>query len=136
MSTEITDALLAERIRDVLKLAGKSQRDVSRELEIPYRSVQTYLAGETRIPATFLLALCQNIGLEPDYLVSGDFRPRRADLYDAVIRALDDMGLLPPRDELDNSGQRAEVAGHITATIREAYDRYRRESTFKGRKPD
>jgi transcriptional regulator with XRE-family HTH domain len=135
MSNEITDAFLAERLREVLKLTGKSQRHVSRALEVPYRSVQTYLAGETRIPATFLLAICQYLELEPDYLITGDFRPRRLDLYDAVIRGLDDMDLLPDRAILANSTQRVTMAGQITATIREAYDRYRRNSLFKGREP-
>lgn len=131
MSSNLSDAFLAEQIRALLKQVRKSQRDVSRELGVPYRSVQTYLAGETRIPATFLLDLCRWLDVEPEYLTTGEFRLRRSDLYDAVIRGLDGAGLLPDRQKLEESGARVELAHQVTATVVEAYDRYRRETLFK-----
>ena len=135
MSNEITDAALAEKIRELLKLTRKSQMDVSRELGVPYRSVQKYLAGETRIPATFLIALCRSLDVEMDYLVTGDFRPRQWEMVDAVVRALDDLGVLPSRDGVEYAQGRAIVAGTATSTIRESYDRFRREavSGLRGR---
>lgn len=131
MSSELGDIALAELFRELLKLVGKSQRDLSRDIGVPYRSVQKYLSGETRIPASFLIAVCRCLDVEVDFLINGDFRPRQTTLYDAVIRALDDASLLPSRNDLSNAPKRAELAGLITATIRENYDRYRREDISK-----
>lgn len=128
MSIKMTDAELAEKIRELLMTSRKSQMDVSRDLGVPYRSVQKYMSGETRIPATFLIALCRSLDVELDYLVTGDFRPRQWELFDAVIRVLDDLGVLAPRNNTENATGRAVIAGTATATIRESYDRFRREA--------
>jgi transcriptional regulator with XRE-family HTH domain len=129
LSIEITDQELATRLREVLKHVGLSQRDVSLRLGVPYRSVQTYLAAETRLPATFVFSLCQYLGIEADYLLTSDFRLNRWALYDAVTKGLDDAKLLPMRGEKDK--ERVETAMSITMVVQQQYDLLRRADTFK-----
>jgi transcriptional regulator with XRE-family HTH domain len=133
MSNEMSDKILAARLREVIERAGMTHKDVSRSLEMPYRTVQNYLAGENKIPATFMLAVCKLLGVESDYLVSLDFRPRFLDLHDAVIRALDEENLLPTKNTNDSAvlNQRAQLTSKISTMIWESYDRFRRNSLWK-----
>lgn len=134
VSNGVTDEVLAVRLRELLKLTKKSQRDLSRFTGVPYRSVQTYLSGETRIPATFLLAVCTCLDVEPDFLVKGDFKPRKIDLYDAVYKALSEEGLLGIDVTLEDHSRRVRISGEMTFMIGEYYDQFRKKSLFKGKR--
>ncbi|WP_425486578.1 helix-turn-helix domain-containing protein [Chelatococcus caeni] len=135
MSTALNDSQLAARMREVMKLRGVSMRSLSADLGIPYRSVQNYLSGEVRIPATFLLLFCSHIGVEADYFIYGNFHPSHEELYDALFSILLEAGCLPDpkvaRDdetggEVIDSSERIAVARRITAVVSERYDHYRR----------
>jgi len=143
MSTEFDDSELAERLRVILKARGISQRAISKDLGVPYRTVQNYLGGEIRIPAIFFLKLCHYIGIEADYFIYQDFSLSRPDVYDAIIRALEKCDLLPPRPpgdtpqtdaERETWRKRIELASQMAASFGEAYERYRREWLEKGMK--
>lgn len=140
MSTLLSEEELVRSLREILKSKRVSLRDISRDLEVPYRSVQNYIGGETRMPAAFFLNLCVYIGLEPDFLATQDFRPREDDLYDAVWNALHRVEIfkkLPYRisnsrdlndgDETRIQSDQIALARKITVIIAEQYDRYRRE---------
>ncbi|MGO4523977.1 helix-turn-helix domain-containing protein [Microvirga sp. 2MCAF35] len=125
MSSELTDEELVAALKDVLKQKGVSLRQISQDLEIPYRSVQNYLGGETRIPASIFLRICNYLGIESDYFIYKDFRPQASELFDAVYYALDRVGLLPtPNSETDHTNRKIFVAS-LTTAIADHYDRFR-----------
>jgi transcriptional regulator with XRE-family HTH domain len=126
LSNSMTDEGLALRLREVLKLTKTSQRDVCKELSVPYRTLQSYLSGKTRIPAVFLIELGMFLNLELDFIIADKFRPRTMESYDAIFQALDRVQLLPALGEPPQSEKavkRAELASTVAATFRELYDR-------------
>jgi len=92
MSTSLDDATLAGRLRDVLRLKGISLRDISTALDMPYRTIQNYMTGSTKIPATFVFEVCHLIDVEPNYFLYGDFKPQYTDMHSAILEALYDCG--------------------------------------------
>ncbi|MCP5074141.1 MAG: helix-turn-helix transcriptional regulator [Rhodobacteraceae bacterium] len=131
---ELDDAELARRLRELLKVRKRSQRAVSKELDVPYRTVQNYLSGEVRIPAVFLLRLCHYLDVETDYLIYQNFELPWPDAYDAMIEALDQNALIPaqspsgaPKNETarKNMDLRNNASAKMTASFRAAYSRFR-----------
>lgn len=129
---------LINALKAALKVRGVSMTQLSRSLHIPYRSLQNYFSGESRLPADVLLAICDYIGLETDYLTKGTFEISHPDLYDTVFKVLGD---LLPHIEINPSGKaalraeittsRAEVQGVATLLalrLNEAYAAYRKSS--------
>lgn len=128
-------------LKSAIKARRVSMRDLSDRLSIPYRSLQNYLSGESRIPADVLLRICAEIGLEADHLLKGSFEISHGDLYDAVYQVFKDV--LPSIDfgpgnrirvREEPSKDRSEVltAAHIlTVRLNEAYAR-NREASFRG----
>ncbi len=138
----LSEEQLLVRLRDVLKRKGVSLRSLSKDLGVPYRSVQNYVGGETRMPASFLLNVCAYVGLEPSFLYRGDFRPSWPDLYDAVFQACKVLNALPPDEfnlgtESSHAGGRPQVnfVGRATEIVSENYDRFRHEWLSR-RNPD
>ena len=137
MSIEFDDAELAKRLRDVLILRRRSQRDVSRELNIPYRTLQNYLSGDVKIPAVVMMRICHLLGVESDYLIYQDFKLPRPDVHDAIVRALDNTGLIPPTppsgaptsdEERRLWDDRQRAISEVMASFRTAYEQSRIES--------
>jgi hypothetical protein len=135
------DDWLVVALRDALKVRRVSMRHLSEKLDIPYRSIQNYVSGESRIPGDVLLRICAEIGLEPQHLLTGSFEISHSDLYDSVHHVFGD---LLPLIDVDSGGRiilretpskdRSEeltVAHILTRRINEAYARYRNAS-FKG----
>lgn len=128
-------ATLSGKLKAVLKSKGVPLKALASELGIPYRSMQNYVNGETRIPADVFLEICNYIGIEADYFQYGDFKVMSSELYSAVFYALDDLGLLPDshieRDGYqvvaeDNSA-RKHLSMLAAKLVLERYDRYREE---------
>jgi transcriptional regulator with XRE-family HTH domain len=110
---------LISALKAALKARRVTMRQLSDSLHIPYRSLQNYLSGESRLPADVLLSICQEIGLEADYLAKGNFELSHFDLYDAVL----------------NPASKAEVlsAAHVlTVQLNEAYAGLREHSLKTG----
>lgn len=138
MSTLLDDATLVRALRDVIKAKKVSLRSISEHLGVPYRSVQNYVGGETRMPADFLLNVCAFIGIEPDFLVYGDFNLRENDLFDALAKALERANLIEPsklgrisrsltEDEQAAHEERLRILDLVTALTSEHYERLRQE---------
>jgi len=145
----IDDDRLVAALKSALKTRKVSMRALSDGLSIPYRSLQNYFSGESRMPADVLLRICEEIGLEADYLLKNSFEVSHGDLYDAVHKVFKDVlpwleirsgGRLAIREEplqdrpVNGVWDRSElltVAYILTARLNEAYAHYR-ESTFKG----
>lgn len=137
---KLPDDWLVVALKDALKARKVSMRHLSERLSIPYRSLQNYFSGESRIPADVLLRVCAEIGLEADSLLKHSFQVSHADLYDAVVLVLKDV---LPHIEIKGDGAvvRASPAGDrsefltaahvLTVRLNEAYARYREEA-FKG----
>lgn len=135
------DDWLLIALKDALKARGVSMRHLSNQLAIPYRSLQNYLSGESRIPSDVLLRICGEIGLEADYLREGSFEVSHSDLYDAVHAVFKDVlpllelkqgNRLIVRDEPAGRAETLTVAHILTVRLNEAYARYR-ELSFKGK---
>ncbi len=112
-------------------------RTISFELAVPYRSVQNYINGESEMPATFFLRVCDLAGVEADYFIQGHFRPSGPELWDAVFHAMDLAGLLPPpkinSDGVADFSDRDNLVSTVAAHVSERYDRKRSERiTLKG----
>lgn len=138
MSTPLDDATLVRALRDVIKAKKVSLRTISERLGVPYRSVQNYVGGETRMPADFLLNVCSFIGIEPEYLVYGDFYLRENDLYDALAKSLERANLIEPtqilrharalsEDEQAAYEERLRILDLVTTLTSEHYERLRQE---------
>lgn len=82
---------LVSVLKGVLKKKRVSMRHLSDKLNIPYRSLQNYMSGESRMPADVLLSITKEIGLEADYLLENGFYLTHYDMYDAVISVLGEV---------------------------------------------
>lgn len=130
----LTEDELLVRLRDALKRKRVSLRHLSQVLGVPYRSVQNYMGGETRMPASFLINVCGYIGLEPSFLYHGDFRPHYYDLKDAVAKACKILNV-PNHEEPElvdgilRSGDTPQrmFVDRATELISENYDRFRHD---------
>ena len=137
MTSPFDDFGLATKIRELIKQKGVTLRDISNALDVPYRTVQNYLGGENRIPATFFLQLCHFLHVEADFFIYNDFRPERNDFYDAVTLVLTELGYLQPSVPSDQPNwaeqhtRRVTAAAEASAAIAARYDQLRRDSVFK-----
>lgn len=133
---------LISALKAALKVRHVTMRQLSDSLHIPYRSLQNYFSGESRLPADVLLAICNDIGIEADYLAKGSFELSHFDLYDAVLKVFDE---LLPHVRIKPSGKaalrigepatKAEVASAayaLTLQINEAYASFRDHSVKTG----
>lgn len=145
----ISDDRIIAALKSALKTRKVSMRALSESLSIPYRSLQNYFSGESRMPADVLLRICAEIGLEADYLLKSGFEVVHGDLYDAVhkvfkdvlpwieIRGGSQLGIRKePLQDKPEAGVRDRselltVAYILTVRLNEAYAHYR-ESSFKG----
>lgn len=138
MSTPLDEDALVRSLREVIKAKKVSLRAISEHLGVPYRSVQNYVGGETRMPADFLLNVCAFIGIEPEYLMHGDFYLRENDLYDALAKALERANLIEPPmlaragrpltpDEQVAHEERLRILDLVTTLTSEQYERFRQE---------
>lgn len=85
------DAEIVACIKRVMETQKVSMRFLSERTRIPYRSLQNYLRGESRMPAAALLAIMETLRINSDYLVRGDFLPPHAVSYDAALALLPEL---------------------------------------------
>jgi transcriptional regulator with XRE-family HTH domain len=138
MSMTLSDRELANRLKDELKKRGRSMKDVSESMSVPYRTVQNYLGGDTKIPATFFLGLCQELDIEADYFISLDFRPRYEELRDAVYAAVIECGSIegylagPARNSEGkisvNGAAYLSLQHRLASAVRELYNTFREKA--------
>ncbi|WP_057462601.1 helix-turn-helix transcriptional regulator [Pseudovibrio sp. POLY-S9] len=91
---EINDQLVA-RLKATMKLAKMSLKHMSEKIGLPYRSLQNYMSGKTRLPADVYVLMCQELGVDNQYVMQGNFHLERWPLYDAIWVSLDRHGYWP-----------------------------------------
>ncbi len=121
-----TDKVIATRLRDVLKASKRSQKDVSDALQVPYKTVQGYLAGSKKIPATFVLGVCSFVGVDFEYLSKGIFQLESNAFRDAVYMTILRKGLASDKD-LKSHTDAVVLAAELAVLIAERYDDLRKE---------
>lgn len=141
LSKDGSSAWLLNALKGALRTRGVSMRHLSDSLKIPYRSIQNYFSGESRIPADILLRICGEIGLEADYLAKGSFELSHADLQDALHKVLGDVlpsldirtdGKAALRDKpTQDRAELLSVVHVLTVRLNQAYANYR-QASFSG----
>lgn len=146
------DPQLVADLKALLKARKRSARSVSQAIGVPYRSMQNYLSGESRMPATVLIKTLDELGSDIRRLRHGDNLLRHADIFDAVYKVFGDyLGRIP----LDGIGARAtwpdersmtpeamtaharrgETATELAVRLSEAYDAFVRDQRAPGHMP-
>lgn len=128
---------LVEDLKLLLQHRKKSLRAVSRDIGVPYRSMQNYFSGESRIPAIVLVKILDLLGADIKYMRTRDNLLRHADIYDAVCEVLGDnllsIDLSKPKwgtVDLNNPEVHREkynVASDLAIALSEAYDKFTQE---------
>lgn len=67
-----------DRLRFAVERLGLKLTEVSEVTGIPYRSLQNYLAGDREPKVEVLAALCANLGVSGEWLLTGQGDPIRA----------------------------------------------------------
>lgn len=132
MAYEETD--LIEDLKLLLQNRKKSLRSVSIEVGVPYRSMQNYFSGESRIPAIVMVKILYYLGADIRYMRTRDSLLRHADIYDAICEVLGDnllnIDLSKPKwGEFDLNNPevhraKIEAASELAIRLSEAYDKF------------
>jgi transcriptional regulator with XRE-family HTH domain len=135
---------IAARTATVAKRMGLSLRALAREIDLPYRSLQNYLSGESRLPADVVVRAAKALGVETDFLFFGRVSLNAAAVRKSLEGALEDV--LPrlmttgravkvrDDDRLFDVGSeaaaalRAAVVEHLTAQMQQFYEAFRETS--------
>lgn len=76
----IIDALRALMSRQRLKMT-----DLAEGIGVPYRSLQNYMSKRSPMPLAVYVAVCEWIGVTPDYPIRGRFKLAHHDLQKALL---------------------------------------------------
>jgi hypothetical protein len=138
------DDLLSD-LKKLLAARKISLRSISTELQIPYRSIQNYFSGESRIPAIVLVKILLLLGDDIQYMTSGNYLLRHHDLYDSILSVIGDalLDLDPQKIGKNTTGQHRQedhrrkqrAAAELSINISEAYDRFCREPRLSFGRP-
>lgn len=138
---------LIRDLKALMKRKKRSARAISQSIGVPYRSIQNYLSGESRIPAVVLIKMLDDLGATIRMLRFGDDLLSHSDLFDAVYRVfgeslneidLDKIGKrgapiisrLSTPEELAAHRRRGEIASELAVRLSEAYDEFSRSNQF------
>lgn len=138
---------LLRDLKALMKHKKRSARSISQSIGVPYRSMQNYLSGESRIPAIVLVKILDELGATLRMLRFGDDLLSHSDLFDAVYRVFGEflnqidlkeigkrsssvISRLSTPEELEAHRRRGEVASEVAVRLSEAYDEYSRSNQF------
>ncbi len=79
---------LLSGLKMILKEKNWTQRELSKRTDIPYRSIQNYLTGTTKMPATVYLKICKELGVDNQYVLHGSFQLFQPILHEAVSEVI------------------------------------------------
>jgi hypothetical protein len=82
------DEWIVTAFRDAMKAGRRTIRSVSVNTGIPYRSLQNYLAGKSRMPASVYLNLCNELAITNDYVIHRTFQLDHEPLTRALTATL------------------------------------------------
>ena len=142
MSSVISDQELLEGLRSAMKSRKVSVRALSERLGVPYRTLQNYLTGQTRLPAATFLSACNALGLDQHFVMTNSFELSGSDMYDAVLTVLNDVlplidapsveaDVKPRLTDKSDSAHRQVAATVLAIKLSKAYDKYRRDTWKK-----
>jgi len=60
-----------DRLKKVLNILNISIKELSKSTNIPYRTMQDYIAGKRNISIEAVLKICTQYGIKADYLICG-----------------------------------------------------------------
>lgn len=137
------DQSIARDLRALLKARKRSARSVSQAISLPYRSLQNYLSGESRMPAHVLVDILDHLGASLHELRTGNCLLTHSDIYDAIWRVFGDAlseidldrlgerkpfsGGAPTPKEAEIHALRVRIASELAVRLSEAYDHFSRE---------
>lgn len=81
---------IIEGIKRTMKLSRKSMKALSEDTGIPYRSIQNYLSGSTRMPADVYVQILEVLGVDNQYILYGNFHLKHWPLWDSLWQSLGD----------------------------------------------
>lgn len=124
---------LIDDLRRLLKERRMSLRELSRAIDVPYRSIQNYLSGENRMPAIVLVRALEVLGSDTRYLRTGDNLLRHSDILDAIWLTIGDellaidtnkLGRNEIRSYIDNDKhtEKRRIAHLLAVKLSESYD--------------
>lgn len=98
------DQLLVSGIKSAMAEGKVSMRGLSTRTKLPYRSLQNYLSGTSKMPASAYVAICQALGIDNQYVLQGSFELPHAQLWDALWDVFGDA-LVDLKQSPNTSGQ-------------------------------
>lgn len=130
MSAADWDERVVAGLRAAMKAGKVTMRALSERTGIPYRSLQNYMSG-TKMPAGVYVQICEELGVDNQFVLEGHFQLRYHPLWDALFTVLGD-GLLKARfepipEEFDEARhrERQRRADALARLLSNAYDRER-----------
>ncbi|MGU9981371.1 hypothetical protein ACJ4V0_15145 [Phreatobacter sp. HK31-P] len=123
---------LVRDLKALMKMRKRSARSISEAIKVPYRSIQNYLSGESRIPAVVLIAILDELGADIRLLRHGDALLSHWDLNDAIFRVFGDY---LSEIDIDAIGQTRNLGRSETTPedLMEQTRRVKKASTLAGR---
>lgn len=122
------DSRLVDGIRAAMKLSKVSMRALSERTGLPYRSLQNYLSGTTRMPASVYVQMCQQLGIDNQFVLERNFQLRYHPLWDALHRVLGDALVtirhqpITDRSDMGKQRERQRNADALAHQLSSAYD--------------
>jgi transcriptional regulator with XRE-family HTH domain len=130
---ENLDQRIREGFRRVLKELDWTMKDLSANTRVPYRSLQNYLTGDTRMPASVFLELCEALRVDAHYLLEGSMDAEKWPLFDALWESFGDflpkLKEMPDKISLDDMvkhNKKRAKAEYFAEKIAKHYGHYRR----------
>ena len=122
------DKAVATGFRRALKLSGRSMRGLSHDTGIPYRSLQNYFSGTSKMPAGVLLQLCEALGVNSDYIFHRHFSRSQTIIREAVWETFGEAVLKAqpnnvPLSEADLTERQSRALDDLISKLNAHYNR-------------
>ena len=137
MSTMIFDKdeqiNIPENLSCIMKEDNITMRMLSDARGVPYRSVQNYLSGKSRMPADVFVSFCSYLDVDINYIRTGKFNIYHWSLWDALYDVFGDgifdfkfkEELSIDDDTFENRVKRTEIAKDVAIKLEKAYQQNR-----------
>ncbi|QND52786.1 helix-turn-helix transcriptional regulator [Phyllobacterium sp. 628] len=126
------DQKIRDGLKNTLSRIDWTMRDLSEATDIPYRTLQNYLSGKTKMPASTLIAICDLLRIDLKFILEGEFDVAHWPLYDALWATFGDFLLdLKQKDDLiglenmELHNKKREHADAYSKLIKRYYQDYR-----------
>jgi len=132
-------------LRSAMKEKKMSLTGLSKRVEIPYRSLQNYFSGNTKMPAVVYVKICEELGIDNHYVLHGSFEfshnAFRDALLDVIGNGLADVKLRSTSHAVfsaDSDLMKKQImASELTMRLNHAYHKFMqqdfKESYTRGR---